>query len=375
MAEFNWPSGSGGGGTGDVVGPSSATNNSIARFDTTTGKLIQGSTAIVGDDGAISATVGTGNTTGAITVVQTFAPLPGSTGFKLTTGTTGTGGLGYYVGYDATITNGSGSDVYAFSATISNSGAESATLYGFASSLANSATSSTVYNFWADTPAANCLNYYGLYIAGPSTGTVSGENYSVKINAGNSYFGGRIIQVGAADLVQASIKGHSTQTSNILEVAKSDATNLLAVTNVNGTKIRGTTTNDSAATGFVGEYISATATTNCPATTTWGDGASIALTAGDWDVTVVANCDTNAATVTLFKFGVSTTTGNSTSGLSSGDTTIDVIPNSGSSEAGASIPNARFLLSASATVYFKLSATFSGGTPRIYNRISARRVR
>lgn len=40
-----------GGGTGDVVGPSSATDNSITRFDGTTGKLIQGSTATIDDNG------------------------------------------------------------------------------------------------------------------------------------------------------------------------------------------------------------------------------------------------------------------------------------------------------------------------------------
>jgi len=39
----------GGGGSGDVVGPSSATNNALPRFDTTTGKLIQDSGVIVDD--------------------------------------------------------------------------------------------------------------------------------------------------------------------------------------------------------------------------------------------------------------------------------------------------------------------------------------
>jgi hypothetical protein len=39
---------------GDVVGPSSATDNAIARFDTTTGKLIQNSVVTVSDTGAIA---------------------------------------------------------------------------------------------------------------------------------------------------------------------------------------------------------------------------------------------------------------------------------------------------------------------------------
>ena len=39
---------------GDVVGPSSATDNAIARFDTTTGKLLQNSVVLVGDTGVVT---------------------------------------------------------------------------------------------------------------------------------------------------------------------------------------------------------------------------------------------------------------------------------------------------------------------------------
>jgi hypothetical protein len=42
----------GGGGSGDVVGPASATDNAFARFDLTTGKLIQNSSATLNDTGA-----------------------------------------------------------------------------------------------------------------------------------------------------------------------------------------------------------------------------------------------------------------------------------------------------------------------------------
>jgi len=43
-----------GAGSGDVVGPSSATDNALARFDTTTGKLIQNSVVVVDDSGNMS---------------------------------------------------------------------------------------------------------------------------------------------------------------------------------------------------------------------------------------------------------------------------------------------------------------------------------
>ena len=50
------------GGTGDVIGPSSAINNSVVRFDTTTGKLIQdtGSNFLISDAGAVTAGSWTG---------------------------------------------------------------------------------------------------------------------------------------------------------------------------------------------------------------------------------------------------------------------------------------------------------------------------
>jgi hypothetical protein len=39
---------------GDVAGPSSATDNAVARFDTTTGKLIQNSLVLIGDTGSVT---------------------------------------------------------------------------------------------------------------------------------------------------------------------------------------------------------------------------------------------------------------------------------------------------------------------------------
>lgn len=53
------PSG-GGGGSGDVTGPGSSTDKAIARFDSTTGKIIQNSAATVNDDGIIRSATNSG---------------------------------------------------------------------------------------------------------------------------------------------------------------------------------------------------------------------------------------------------------------------------------------------------------------------------
>lgn len=53
--ELSWATaGGGGGGSGDVTGPASATDNAIARFDATTGKLIQNSAVTIDDTGNMS---------------------------------------------------------------------------------------------------------------------------------------------------------------------------------------------------------------------------------------------------------------------------------------------------------------------------------
>jgi Pectate lyase superfamily protein len=58
------------GGAGNVVGPASATDNAIVRFDSTTGKLIQNSTVTIGDTGGITSTIADTGNAAAITLTQ-----------------------------------------------------------------------------------------------------------------------------------------------------------------------------------------------------------------------------------------------------------------------------------------------------------------
>lgn len=79
-----------GGGTGDVVGPASATDNAIARFDSTTGKLIQNSAVTIADTtGVIAGTQGvtlSGSSSGTLAVKS--AAVSGSNTLTLPAGTT-----------------------------------------------------------------------------------------------------------------------------------------------------------------------------------------------------------------------------------------------------------------------------------------------
>ena len=85
-------------GTGDVVGPGSATDDALARFNLTTGKLIQNSTATLSDAGTLTATAFSGPLTSNVTgnASGTAATVTGATQSAITsvgtlTGFTSTG--------------------------------------------------------------------------------------------------------------------------------------------------------------------------------------------------------------------------------------------------------------------------------------------
>ncbi len=143
--------------------------------------------------------------------------------------------------------------------------------------------------------------------------------------------------------------------------------------------IIGTTTNDSVATGTVGEYVTATVgATNCPTSGQYGDLTSISLTAGDWQISGSGFFSINGSTWSSVQLGISTTTGNSATGLTNGDT---LLINSWLSSAvtptvlSVTIAPLRVSLSGTTTYYLKYLSSFTGGPPTALGRLSARRVR
>lgn len=148
-------------------------------------------------------------------------------------------------------------------------------------------------------------------------------------------------------------------------------------------QLLGTNTNDSAATGFVGEYISSERTTNQAAgsTNVWvdvhasGTGNGITLTAGDWDVTGIVTMS-GAVTGTLFAIGIGTAANNSATGLVFGVNYVETpTMSTAASGIGLSVPTWRVSVASSTTYYLKALVAYTGGTPQLRGRISARRVR
>lgn len=154
--------------------------------------------------------------------------------------------------------------------------------------------------------------------------------------------------------------------------------NILELTSA--VKARGTATNDNAPAGFIGEFVSSviSSDTNFPTSPNWGDLTSISLTAGDWDVTVQIVAESQGGTWTVASCGLSSTSGNSTAGLSVGDTLMRASFAS-SSTTPLTVPlvvaSSRITLTATTTYYLKIQATYSAGQPTCKGRISARRTR
>lgn len=141
-------------------------------------------------------------------------------------------------------------------------------------------------------------------------------------------------------------------------------------------QLLGTNTNDVAATGYVGELVTASGSgVSIAASATAYTIASITLTAGDWDVTGTIEFGGAATAGTRSIAGISATSA-SFSGTVNGYSQI-LTPATSTASSGVSvvIPRVRVLLSGSATYYLVGRMDYSAGTITGLGTIEARRVR
>ena len=143
--------------------------------------------------------------------------------------------------------------------------------------------------------------------------------------------------------------------------------------------IRGTTTNDSAAAGFVGEHVIASVgATAVPTTTELGDLTSISLTAGDWDVSGSVWFTRSTATWSAVEMGISITAGNNATGLTNGSNRLFggwASTSTAIVDVSLTVAAHRLSLASTTTIYLKFGSTYTVNTPSAQGRISARRVR
>lgn len=166
--------------------------------------------------------------------------------------------------------------------------------------------------------------------------------------------------------------------NSVLIVA--DTTGALSRSGGGGIQQQGTNTNDNAAAGEVGEYVSSTVLVGSAValtTATTANITSISLTAGDWDVWVNARFTGGATTTVQFlQAGISTTSatlstapGQVSNSFHNGQTPFASIT------LDRSVGPIRFSLAGTTTVFFVVSATFATSTCSGFGIIQARRVR
>lgn len=142
--------------------------------------------------------------------------------------------------------------------------------------------------------------------------------------------------------------------------------------------IFGTQTNDNALGGYVGQSTMSVVTTpvNFTGSGTFSDLTSLILTPGDWDVSACIDQVANGATITEVRMAITSTSGNSTTGMNAGDNLSSGSPAVNAVRTSTiCIPSFRISLSAVTQYYLKFESSYSSATPQAVGRISARRVR
>jgi hypothetical protein len=230
--------------------------------------------------------------------------------------------------------------------------------------------------------ASDSLSGLTLAIETRNTSNTASSDAVLRATAGGTSGGDSYVRlgiIGATDWV-AGVDNSDSDSFKISNNATPGTNDHLIIGTSGAVAIRGTGTNDSATAGFVGEYVSSNITTNTnfPSSGVYGDLTSISLTAGNWILGF--NCDVNNAsgvTVTDFEFGMSSNSGNSSTGLTLNDNYQAVSTDlpTGDREQ-MTISGFRVSLSSTTTYYLKYSAGYTGGTaPFARGKIYALRVR
>lgn len=193
-----------------------------------------------------------------------------------------------------------------------------------------------------------------------------------------------VIQSGKANVLNVK----SLSVSTITYVSSATVSNL-TVTNINGAaysavtagQLPATATNDDAAAGKVGEVrrsiVASGSRVNLPATGTFGNITSVAITAGDWDVTGQVLLVLNGATMTSWAIATSKNSADTQTDHEppENDTTNVGPPPTATYSMFATIAGWRISISGPETVYLKCRGNFSAGTPQAAGKITVRRMR
>ncbi len=306
---LSWVTNSGG---GDVSGPASSTDNALARFDGTTGKIIQNSVGILDDLGNLSGLL----SVSATTVVASSSTITNMFGSAITV-TSGT--FSNLTATSATIPNLSATSVTAASSTITNMfgttlSVTSATIPNI-SATSVTAESSTITNMFGSAITVTTLTSTVGTIANLSATTINTSNITATSIAGSSstitnMFGTTLSVTSATipNLSATSVTAASSTITNMFGTTLSVTS--ATIPNITATSV---TASSSTITNMFGSAITVTSATITAATisslsTTSINTANITATSITGGSSTITNMFGSAITVT----SVTATAGNIT---------------------------------------------------------------
>ena len=296
--------------------------------------------------------------------------------------TTGTGTLTIASGKTLTVSN-----------SLTLAGTDSSTLnIGTGGTLGTAAygTLGTSANYVVQlTAAAKLPAVDGSLLTNLASTQVSGLGTAAAQNVGTSagqvvqlLTGGKLPVVDGSNLTNLTLSGNVTQFTNNANyttlAAVAGVGYLTSASSVTSSQVAGTTTNDNAGAGIVGEYITASLAVGSAVSLVTGIAktvTSISLTAGDWDVTGVVDFHPGTLTTgSYFQGGVSV----STNALGNQDQFAGA-PMALAAGLGIDVslvaPVVRISLATTTTIYLTCVAGFATSTMSAYGTIRARRAR
>jgi len=243
-------------------------------------------------------------------------------------------------------------------------------------SLANNAATSAV-NYISNINSATG-NAVSLIATGSDTniGITLGSKGtgSVNLYSGGGAVANLILSSAASAVNYFNMTNAATGNSPLIAVGGSD-TNIILTLNGQGTggvAVHGTSTNDSASAGYVGEFATNSASSTSISNNTATNIVTLSLTAGDWDVWGAITYIAAGGTLpTTFISGVSSSSA-SVQGIY---TQLSGIPWTSGATNQIDAPFNRISLAATSNVYLVGFASFTVSTMTTTGIIYARRVR
>lgn len=161
-------------------------------------------------------------------------------------------------------------------------------------------------------------------------------------------------------------------------------TNIILTLNGKGTggvALKGTGTNNNAASGQIGEIVYSNVVSGSAIALTSGIAAnitSISLTAGDWDLSAVGCTNVGGSTTTsAYNFWINTVSASFPASNTNLTPIVgaNAIPTNTGQVFNVALPAGRISLPSTTTLYFSVQATFAASTLSAYGWVMARRAR